>query len=98
MASKPRLVLPPTQTNLTKPTRQQDQPLLQGTPSSPLIPPIEVPYEDPFEQRNARLQVQWSEWMQGAQRNKSIYKNVEVLLISWNEESDDLGVQEEVSG
>jgi hypothetical protein len=39
--------------------------------------------------------VQWSNWMLGGEQ-KSCYKHVFVLLLSWHPECDDMAVEEEV--
>jgi hypothetical protein len=75
---------------------QQSQTSLQGSHVPAFNPPFSVPYQDDREKRNSSLQVSWSDWMAGAQRNSSIYKRVAVLLISWHHECDDLKVQQEV--
>jgi hypothetical protein len=86
---EPLVLVPAAET-----TGQQSQPSLQVPPAHPLNPPTRVRYEDDGEKRNSRLQVRWSDWMAGAQRNSSTYQQVAVLLISWQQ--DDLNVQKEV--
>jgi hypothetical protein len=93
MSSTPRSAIG---LHATETPDQQSQPSLEGPHVRPFITPFHVPYEDEREKRNSSLQVSWSDWMAGAQRNSSIYKRVAVLLISWHQECDDLKVQKEV--
>lgn len=62
-------------------------------PSSGSVPPQNIHYLEDSVQEDAKYQVQWSEWME----QKSFYKHVFVLLLSWHPECDDMAVEEEVN-
>ena len=56
-----------------------------------------VQYQDEYEQRDASLQIEWSALMEEGSGNKSsLYKKVKALVISWDEEIDDLKTKAEV--
>jgi hypothetical protein len=56
-----------------------------------------VPYQDNEEQENSRLQCLWNKQMESAYKNPSGYREVSVLLISWDDELDDLNTKDEVT-
>ena len=56
-----------------------------------------VLYEDEYEKRNASLQLSWSALMEdGPYKTSSFYKKVKCLLISWDNDCDDLHTETEV--
>ena len=56
-----------------------------------------VEYRDEYEQLNSKYRLAWGEWMgEGSRTTSSHYKKVSVLLISWDEDFDDLHTKEEV--
>lgn len=70
--------------------------------SSPTInlplEPSTVNYEAPDEKLDSEYQVLWSNLMdEGQYKNSSKYINVEVLLLCWAANCDDLTITEEVS-
>ena len=83
---------------------------IASTPSplgTPLITPVNVEhhhhddsivhYEDEIEQLNSTYQVTWSKIMEDGQyKASSLYESAAVLLLSWNEDQDDMDVKGEV--
>lgn len=57
-----------------------------------------VSYEDEYEKINAKLQVAWSIAMDQCNYYKmpSFYRKTKCLLISWDDDSDDLHTSDEV--
>lgn len=56
-----------------------------------------VDYRDNRDKLNSKYQVRWNEWMkEGGLYTPSVYQKVEVLLVSWAEDSTDLHTKEEV--
>ena len=56
-----------------------------------------IEYEDELEKLNSKMQVAWSGVMDNDYYASSTnYEHVEVLTLSWEKESDDLKVQEEI--
>ena len=56
-----------------------------------------VEYENEFERLNSEMQVAWSEVMDDDYyTSSSNYEHVEVLMLSWEKEVDDLKVQQEI--
>jgi hypothetical protein len=91
----------PSPTNISgraKQMPQTQQPTLDTTgtqsTSEPSVP-RNIPYLEEGVQEDADYQVQWSNWMLGGEQ-KSFYKHVFVLLLSWHPECDDMAVEEEV--
>ncbi|MCJ1401715.1 hypothetical protein MMC11_004932 [Xylographa trunciseda] len=80
------------------------------TPSplgTPLVTPVHVEhhhhddsivhYEDEIEQLNSSYQVTWSKVMEeGQYKASSLYESAAVLLLSWDEDHDDMDVKGEV--
>ena len=67
------------------------------SPAPKQIDPLSVEYDNKWEKWNASGQLKWGSLMEeGDYRNPSLYRKVKVLLISWNEESDDLKTKSEV--
>jgi len=57
-----------------------------------------VQYENEYEKLNNSYQLKWSNLMEnGHYMTSSFYTRVKVLLISWDEESDDLDTKDEVA-
>jgi hypothetical protein len=65
-------------------------------PSSGASVPHKIDYLEKSVQEEANYQVQWSKWMSDGQQ-KSFYKHVFVLLLSWHPECDDMEVDLEVT-
>ena len=56
-----------------------------------------IQYQDEHEQRDAALQLEWTSTMAACGgQNSSLYKQVKALVISWDEDSDDLNTKQEV--
>ncbi|MCJ1431894.1 hypothetical protein MMC27_001250 [Xylographa pallens] len=84
--------------------------LIVPTPSplgTPLVTPVNdehhhhddsiVHYEDEIEQLNSSYQVTWSKVMEeGQYKASSLYESAAVLLLSWDEDLDDMKVKGEV--
>ncbi|KAL9120680.1 MAG: hypothetical protein Q9187_002765 [Circinaria calcarea] len=67
------------------------------SPAPKQIDPVSVEYDDKWEKWNAHGQLKWATLMEeGDYKNPSLYRKVKVLLISWDEESDDLKTKSEV--
>ena len=78
------LLSPNAAPHIRKPNRQHSFPLL-------------VRRHDEHERRDAALQLQWNSTMESCGgRNSSLYKHVKALVISWDEQSDDLKTKPEV--
>jgi hypothetical protein len=58
--------------------------------------PSGVHYLEERAQEDANYQVKWNNWMSDG-RNKSFYKHVFVLLLSWHPECNDMADREEVT-
>src|SRR5438876_12422693 len=61
----------------------------------PMIQSI-VKYQDSEELENSRLQRLWNEEMESAYTSPSGYQRISAILISWDEELDDLNTEDEV--
>ena len=56
-----------------------------------------IPYTDDLERLNSTMQLAWRDAMDDAYYSSSqSYDHVEVLMLSWEKESDDLQVQQEI--
>jgi hypothetical protein len=72
-------------------------PVLHTTqPGSDPAVPHNIHYLEEGVQEDASYQVQWSNWMSDGQQ-RSFYKQVFVLLLSWHPECDDMAVDQEVA-
>ena len=61
-----------------------------------MLPTVE--YDSKEEISHSQYQVQWSETMdQGHFQASALYKKIEVLMLHWGVENDDLGVAAEVN-
>ena len=57
-----------------------------------------VDYEDEYVRLNSQMQLVWENVMEEVPyKSSSSYKNVAVLLLSWDKDLDDMQVEEEVS-
>ena len=57
-----------------------------------------VDYEDEYVRLNSQMQLVWETVMEEVPyKSSSSYKNVAVLLLSWDKDLDDMQVEEEVS-
>lgn len=60
------------------------------------VSPSEVNYHDEREQRNSRLRIVWDNTLEEVFHNPSFYDDVSSLLISFDDDLDDLHTKEEV--
>jgi len=76
---------------------RKEIPALNTTqPSSGPSVPHKIDYLEKRVQEEANYQVQWGRWMSDGQQ-KSFYKHVFVLLLSWHPDCDDMEVDPEVT-
>ncbi|KAH8790381.1 hypothetical protein F5882DRAFT_401411 [Hyaloscypha sp. PMI_1271] len=79
-----------------KQMQRKEIPALNTTqPSSGPSVPHKIDYLEKRVQEEANYQVQWGRWMSDGQQ-KSFYKHVSVLLLSWHPDCDDMEVDPEV--
>ncbi|KAE9365616.1 hypothetical protein N431DRAFT_563478 [Stipitochalara longipes BDJ] len=91
----------PSQTNNTRRAQQMpikqisalDSTSAQSAPNPSMI--RNIPYLEENVLEDGNYQAQWSSWMSDGQE-KSFYKHVFVLLLSWHPECDDMAVDDEV--
>lgn len=81
---------------MASPSTDQSSPLVHANQRTESTAVVE--HEDDYEKVNASLQVTFSDVMEqsGYYKSSSFYKHVKCLLISWNEDSDDLNTDDEV--